>query len=505
MQGYFGEYGYYIAGISFAGLLFFLYKYLRTLHKDQDKLARLALFPEQNPNPVIEINFDGNATYMNPAALKRFPDMKKMGLEHPLFQKMRSNMDSLKNNESFNCEIELGAEIYEQKIYTIGESKLWRIYSSDISAQKQIERKLANLALFPEQNPNPVIEVDLTGKISYMNPATSRRFPDMQELALLHPLFDKIRDLIPAFRNNELQTFNCEIVVGEETYEQKVYAIPQSNILRVYSSDVSERKRNEELIRRKNKDITDSINYARRLQYAILPDDKIISSCLPESFFLYKPKDIVSGDFYWFHHKSNSDICVLAAVDCTGHGVPGAFMSMIGNFHLNSTVVDQEITDPAEILTTLDRKVCKVLRQESEEAATKDGMEISLCIIDTKKREVDFVSAMRPLYLIRNKELTEIKGNKFSIGGYMPDKAFATHKLTLNPGDTFYLTSDGFADQTGGDAGKKFMSKKLKELLIEIQPHSMVKQKIMLEEAFERWRVEHAQVDDVLIIGVRMV
>jgi serine phosphatase RsbU (regulator of sigma subunit) len=504
MQGHFGEYGYYIAGILFAGLLFFLYKYLRTLHKDQDKLARLALFPQQNPNPVIEINFDGEVTYMNPAALKRFPDMKKKGLEHPLFQKMRSELSSLRNNESFNCEIELGTEIYEQKIYTIGESKLWRVYSSDITAQKQTERKLANLALFPEQNPNPVIEVDIRNKITYMNPAALSRFPDMAEAGLSHPLFDTIRDELPRFRNNEIQSLQCEIVVGNETYEQKVYAIPNGNILRVYSSDVSERKRNEETIRKKNKDITDSINYARRLQYAILPDEKIITSCLPESFFLYKPKDIVSGDFYWFHHKGNSDTCILAAVDCTGHGVPGAFMSMIGNFHLNGTVIDQGITDPAEILSTLDRKVCAVLKQESEDAITKDGMEISLCVIDTKKREVNFVSAMRPLYIIRNNELLEIKGNKFSIGGYMPDKTFATHKLTLNAGDTFYLTSDGFADQTGGEAGKKFMSKRLKELLMEIQPHSMTNQKMMLEEIFEKWKGEYSQVDDVLVIGVRM-
>jgi serine phosphatase RsbU (regulator of sigma subunit) len=505
MQGHFGEYGYYIAGILFAGLLFFLYKYLRTLHKDQDKLARLALFPQQNPNPVIEINFDGEVTYMNPAALKRFPDMKKKGLEHLLFQKMRSELSSLRDNESFNCEIELGTEIYEQKIYTIGESKLWRVYSSDITAQKQIERKLANLALFPEQNPNPVIEVDIRNKITYMNPAALGRFPGMAEAGLSHPLFDAIRDELPRFRNNEIQTLQCEIVVGKETYEQKVYAIPNGNILRVYSSDVSERKRNEETIRKKNKDITDSINYARRLQYAILPDEKVITACLPESFVLYKPKDIVSGDFYWFHHKSDSDVCILAAVDCTGHGVPGAFMSMIGNFHLNSTVVDQEISDPAEILVTLDKKVCKVLKQESEEAATKDGMEISLCIINTRKREINFVSAMRPLYMIRDKEFIEIKGNKFSIGGYMPDKIFQTHQVTLKPGDTFYLTSDGFADQTGGEAGKKFMSKKLKELLMEIQSCTMSEQRTRLEEAFEKWRGRHAQVDDVLVIGVRMV
>jgi len=177
---------------------------------------------------------------------------------------------------------------------------------------------------------------------------------------------------------------------------------------------------------------------------------------------------------------------------------------MIGSFHLHSTIVDKGITDPAEILSTLDKKVCTVLKQESEEAATKDGMEISLCVIDTRKREVDFVSAMRPLYIFKDKGLLEIKGNKFSIGGYMPDKVFATHKLTLNAGDTFYLTSDGFADQTGGDAGKKFMSKKLKELLMSIQTQPMNEQKIILEDAFEKWRGEHAQVDDVLIIGVRM-
>jgi serine phosphatase RsbU (regulator of sigma subunit) len=418
---------------------------------------------------------------------------------------MKSNLHSLRNNENFNCEIELGAEIFEQKIYTIGEGKLWRIYSSDITAQKQIEKKLANLALFPEQNPNPVIELDLNGKISYMNPATVNRFPDLKELSLSHPLFDSIRDLVPKFRNNELQTFKGEIVVGEETYEQKVYAIPQSNILRVYSSDVSERKRNEELIRKKNKDITDSINYARRLQYAILPDEKVVASGLPESFFLYKPKDIVSGDFYWFHKKASSNMSILAAVDCTGHGVPGAFMSMIGNFHLSSIVIDQGITDPAEILSLLDKKVCIALRQESEEAVTKDGMEVSLCMIDHDKLEIHFVSAMRPLYIFRKGEFVEIKGNKFSIGGFMPDKKFTSHTVQLDHGDTFYLTSDGYADQTGGDMGKKFMSRKLKELLASIQEHSMDDQKKILEEAFEKWKGNYEQVDDVMLIGVKML
>jgi serine phosphatase RsbU (regulator of sigma subunit) len=501
----FREYGYYMAYIFFAGLLFLLYKYFTSLHKNQDKLARLALFPEQNPNPVIEINFKGEATYMNPAALKRFPGMMEKGLDHPLFEKMRSSLDALKDNENFICEIELGSEIFEQKIYTIGESKLWRIYSSDITAQKQIEKKLANLALFPMQNPNPVIEVDLNGKITYMNPAALNRFPDMQEMALAHPLFNSIRGLIPVFRSHEMQTFKCEIVVGEETYEQKVYAIPHENILRIYSSDVSERKRNEELIQKKNKDITDSINYARRLQYAILPDDKTVSSSLPESFFLYKPKDIVSGDFYWFHKKANSNMSVLAAVDCTGHGVPGAFMSMIGNFHLSSTVIDQGIADPSEILSILDKKVCAALKQESEEAVTKDGMEVSLCVIDHDELKIHFVSAMRPLYILKKGELVELKGNKFSIGGFMPDKKFTTHSVQLDRGDTFYLTSDGYADQTGGDAGKKFMSRKLKELLASIQHHTMNEQKEILEDTFEKWKGEYDQVDDVMVIGVRMV
>jgi serine phosphatase RsbU (regulator of sigma subunit) len=505
MQDSFSEYGYYIAGLFLAGLLFFIYKYLNSLHKNQAKLSSLALFPEQNPNPVIEVSFKGEVTYLNPAALKRFPDLLSKGLEHPLFEKIKSNLSNDAVNENFNCEIELGKEIYEQKVYTLREARLWRVYSSDITVQKQTERKLANLALFPAQNPNPVVEVDLSDKITYMNPAAESRFPGMKDSGLQHPLFDVIREMLPRFRNNELQTLQCEITVGEEIYEQKVYAIPNGNILRVYSSDISERKRNEETIRRKNKDITDSINYARRLQYSILPDDKAITASLPESFIFYKPKDIVSGDFYWFDKDDHSERCILAGVDCTGHGVPGAFMSMIGYFHLNSTVAEQETMDPGEILSVLDKKVCRVLKQESEEAITKDSMEISLCVIDPKKREVQFAGAMRPLYLIQNKELLEIKANKFSIGGYMPDKKFTTHKLSINPGDTFYLSSDGFADQTGGEAGRKFMSRKLKELLISIQSHPMAEQKKILEKTFEEWKGENAQVDDVLLIGVRMV
>jgi serine phosphatase RsbU (regulator of sigma subunit) len=504
MKNTFSEYGFYIAALFLAGLLFFLFKYLRSLHKNQAKLANLALFPEQNPNPVIEISFKGEVTYMNPAALKRFPDMKEQGLDHPLFANIRSGLHHSGGDENFRSEIELADRIYEQKVYTLSESKLWRVYSSDITVQKQTERKLANLALFPAQNPNPVIEVDLNDKITYMNPAAESSFPDMKQAGLQHPLFDVIREMLPKFRNNELQTMQCEIAVGEEIYEQKVYAIPNGNILRVYSSDISERKRNEETIRRKNKDITDSINYARRLQYSILPDDKVISSALPGSFILYKPKDIVSGDFYWFHKEEDSDKCILASVDCTGHGVPGAFMSIIGYFHLNGTVTDHNITEPGEILSVLNKSVCKVLKQESEDATTKDSMEISLCVIDTVKRELQFASAMRPLYLIQNGELLEIKGNKFSIGGYMPEKRFTSHTLTLNAGDTFYMTSDGFADQTGGDSGRKFMSKKFKDLLLSIQAHSMADQKVILEKAFEEWKGDHGQVDDVLVIGVRM-
>lgn len=252
------------------------------------------------------------------------------------------------------------------------------------------------------------------------------------------------------------------------------------------------------------KQVTDSIKYAKRIQEAILPPDSFVKKLLPESFILYKPKDIVSGDFYWVENTGNK--VYFAAVDCTGHGVPGAFMSIVGYNLLKHVINKQQESEPAAILNHLNTGVSETLHQGLDDSSTKDGMDIALCCIDFKKNEVEYAGAYNPLYLVRDNELTEIKGDKFPIGMFVGEsrKEYTNHKIKLKKGDTIYIFSDGYVDQFGGSKGKKFMAKRFRQLLLENNALTMEEQKKHLDIAIEQWRGNQEQVDDILVIGVRV-
>jgi serine phosphatase RsbU (regulator of sigma subunit) len=257
------------------------------------------------------------------------------------------------------------------------------------------------------------------------------------------------------------------------------------------------------LVEEKNRDITDSINYALRIQQAILPDKKEVYASLPHSFILFKPKDIVSGDFYFFHE--NDESVLIAAVDCTGHGVPGAFMSMVGSERLTDAV--QKSNSTSVILSLLNKGVKTSLKQSNKDESTRDGMDIALCSVDTKNRIVKYAGANRPVWIIRNGqiEVEEIKATKVAIGGLTSDdQYFDTHEIILQQGDTFYICTDGYADQFSGKDGKKLMTKKLKELLVDIQNKSMQEQEQYLNNFVEDWKAGTEQVDDILVIGIRV-
>ncbi|HTF04678.1 MAG TPA: SpoIIE family protein phosphatase, partial [Bacteroidia bacterium] len=255
----------------------------------------------------------------------------------------------------------------------------------------------------------------------------------------------------------------------------------------------------------KNADITASIQYAKRIQYAILPELDFIYRHFPESFIFYRPKDIVSGDFYWFAEKDGRKIMVCA--DCTGHGVPGALMSVIGHNLLNQIVLEKGITSPDEILNRLNAGVMVALKQgHHDEDHTRDGMDISIGVFTEGSREMLFAGALRPLILIRKGVLSKIDSDRFPIGGnlYQKETIFTLHKVMLEPGDMLYMFSDGFADQFGGAKGKKFMVKRLLELLIDMEPQPLAEQAARLEEAFDGWKDNFQQVDDVLVVGIRV-
>ncbi|HET6992954.1 MAG TPA: two-component regulator propeller domain-containing protein, partial [Bacteroidia bacterium] len=215
----------------------------------------------------------------------------------------------------------------------------------------------------------------------------------------------------------------------------------------------------------KNRDNTDSLIYAKRIQESVLPSLKFIAEKLPKSFVFFVPRDIVSGDFYWF--TETPDYYIIAAVDCTGHGVPGAFMSLVGSTLLNEIVINEKHTRPAEILTALNKSVIKVLKQENEIGSSNDGMDMAIVRIDKNFKKLVFAGALRPLYLIRNKTLTEIKGDSHSIGGYFENisNVFTEHEVALLPNDMIYIFSDGYCDQFGQETDKKFSTKRFKELV----------------------------------------
>ncbi len=293
------------------------------------------------------------------------------------------------------------------------------------------------------------------------------------------------------------------------------------NLNRIIHNQTSELRKQKSQIENKNKEITDSIFYARRIQDAIMPSREFIQRAFQQSFIFFKPKDIVSGDFYWATQRD--DYRMIAAVDCTGHGVPGAFMSLLGNENLNEIVNEKDITRPDAVLTQLRDNIIRDLKQNEAGSDSKDGMDIALLRWNPSTYTLDFAGANNPLYIIRaaNAEplaghmpvlsangckLYEIKGNKFPVGVFLTKDLppFTLHTFELIPGDSLYIFSDGYADQFGGSEGKKFKYNQLKNVLLGLQSEPMNRQLQKLEEILERWQGKLEQIDDVLVIGIKV-
>lgn len=248
------------------------------------------------------------------------------------------------------------------------------------------------------------------------------------------------------------------------------------------------------------KHITDSIEYAKRIQTALIPSIELFSDKI-DHFVLWKPRDIVSGDFYWNHVVN--DVLIIVAADCTGHGVPGAFMSMLGVSLLNEIVVNKGVIEPNEVLEELREAIIATLDQDDDASEVKDGMDMTICSIHQESNTLKFAGANNPLYIFRKGELTEIKGDKMPVAIYKRMNPYQIHEWKLEKGDTFYIFSDGFVDQFGGPSHKKFLSKNFKKLLAELQGFSMIEQARKLDEVFEDWKSDVTQLDDVCVIGIR--
>ncbi|HET8860174.1 PAS domain S-box protein [Marivirga sp.] len=385
---------------------------------------------------------------------------------------------------------------------------------------EQEERMRSKMQALSENSIDLITRIDNEGKFFYVNPMIERytgKRPDQVIQKGLHEadiepkivqawaqLLDKVRE------KNEKVTEEVDFPSEMGDRVMQVNAIPEydeekvlESIL-VVSHDITDRKLIELEIASKNKKITESINYAKRIQGAILPNNQVIRQQLPDSFILYKAKDVVSGDFPWYIEVD--DAIYIAAVDCTGHGVPGALISLIGYFLLNDIVRSQKISDPGLILDMLDAGVTSTLRQDQDDSTTKDGMDIAFCKIDKKKNQIEYSGAHRPLYYLHaNGELDEIKGNKFPIGGgiYRNQTNFDNHKIKYKAGDSVFFCSDGFPDQFGGPQNRKFGPKRLREIIVDNHGKSMDEMHLIFDEAWETWKADYKQTDDVLLIGIR--
>ena len=386
-------------------------------------------------------------------------------------------------------------------------------------AEKE-ERMRSAMQSLSENSPDLIVRVNSEGKFFYINPVIRRLTGRKKEYFLSRTLYDvKLHpDIVKTWQElfdtvvNDHEKVSIEMdfpsIIGDRIMQ--INALPEFNDAEEVESvllvahDITESKQIEREIRTTNRKITESINYAKRIQSAILPSNEFIQSKLPNSFVMYKPRDVVSGDFPWFLQRGE-DI-YIAAVDCTGHGVPGALISLIGYFILNDVLHSQQITDVGQILDALHDGVTRTLRQDVN-SQTRDGMDIALSKINLKEMTLEYAGAHRPLlhYAQAEETLHQIKGNRFPVGGgeYKIRTTFDTHFIDVKKGDEIYLFSDGFTDQFGGASNRKFSIKRLRNM-IETQAHdNMLTMGELLTTSFDEWKGERKQTDDVLLIGIQ--
>lgn len=386
---------------------------------------------------------------------------------------------------------------------------------------KQLEmtnKELEKLSLVAEKTDNAVAIMDPKGNLKWINKGFTRMYGyNLKQLRQNNakPLIGKnanlkLVDLISVwFGDKKPITFEA---MNETRYGTKLWA--QTTLTPILGkdgridklvsidTDITDLKKAHQQIEEKNKDITSSLQYAKRIQEALLPSEQTIKSRFNHSFIYYKPKQIVSGDFYWTTVVDNTDILVVA--DCTGHGVPGALMSMIGITFLNKIIIEKNITEPSEILDRLRINVINTFIRKEKETETYDGMDISVISIDRDTHQLKFAGAINPLYIIRDDEIIEFKADRMPIGYHeLQNISFKQTTFEVNKKDMIYLFTDGYVDQFGGLNGKKFKYGRFRDLLISIYNEDPATQKEALEETMVAWMNKRDQIDDILIIGIR--
>jgi PAS domain S-box-containing protein len=380
---------------------------------------------------------------------------------------------------------------------------------ADITKLKRAEKEISKLANFTRENTNALMRFSLKGEVLFANEPGkvllsqwgTRVNGTLQKPSILNTI-KLASDL------EQEQKLNLES--NHRIYSLRFHPVCEKDYVNVYAEDITEVKLAEKayrdrasMIEKHNLNITDSINYAKRIQDAIIPGEDHIRKYFTDSFLIYRPKDIVSGDFVWLHEIKPQEEYLLALADCTGHGVPGAMMSIIGHSLLNEIVEGEEITDPALILEELNKEVIKTLRQKTD-GESSDGMDVSIIKINIPNLTITFAGAYQDIYWMNGK-LNTVKGDRQPIGGkhHVIDRKFQNQLFKITKGDSIFLASDGFADQFGGPEDKKFLKKRLSDLIQSNYKYSMQAQSFIYEKAFENWKGASEQIDDVSVIGIK--
>lgn len=377
---------------------------------------------------------------------------------------------------------------------------------------------LEKLSLVASGTTEGVLVADASGNIEWMNEAfktisgySTQDFKatygsSLREITALEDFDEQVAEAI--LNRSSISYLSLDITAAKQEIWTQATITPVLNeqaklqrFVGIYT-DITDQKKAEKKVLQINKDLTDSIVYASQIQKALLPKVYKLTLLAPDSFIFYQPRDLVSGDFPWF--SKVNDTLILAAVDCTGHGVPGALMSMISHEMLNQVMTDPAVVNPAMALNMLDQRIMTALNQEDGTTGNQDGLDIALVAIKAGKR-LQFAGARRPLLIVRNREIIELKPTKLSVGGNGDQqKGFACEEMDLQKGDRLYLFSDGYNDQFGGPKNKKFLMRRFKELLLNMCDLSMVEQESVMHNTFYGWKGEHMQVDDVLVMGIEV-